>query len=39
MIYITYYNSVLFAGIGALVHCMIKPVDPKWYEKVEKLEK
>ena len=26
---------VVFSGVGAVAHAMIKPVDPKWYEKVD----
>lgn len=38
----SYYNQVrcnlqlfYYAGVGAAAHAMIRPVNPKWYEKAE----
>lgn len=32
----SFYTIAAAIGVGAVAHCLIRPVDPKWYEKVEK---
>lgn len=31
----SFYSIAAAIGVGAVAHAMIKPVDPKWYEKTE----